>query len=115
MKNIREFCRKGAVAVTSTYAMAMTTVLAHAAGVWDGATTTITSILTELSAALKSIVVPVATVVLIFCFIMMMISQSQKKVEMYRTWCITIFICIVAIYAVPFIISLGTLIGSQFH
>ena len=114
MKNIREFCRKGAVAATSTYAMAMTTVLAHA-GVWDGASGTITNILNELSAALKSIVVTVATVVLIFCFIMMMISQSQKKVEMYRTWCITIFICIVAIYAVPFIINLGTLIGSQFH
>lgn len=113
MKNIREICRKGAAVATGIYAAGMTSVLAYA-GTWDGASTTISNILTELSTALKSIVVPIATVVLIFCFIMMMISQSQKKVETYRAWCITIFICIVAIYAVPFMITLAQTIGQQF-
>ena len=113
MKNIREICHKGAAVATGAYAMAMTTVMAHA-GVWDGASSTISNILTELSAALKSIVIPIATVALIFCFIMMMISQSQKKVETYRAWCITIFICIVAIFAVPFFIGLAQTIGEQF-
>ena len=84
-------------------------------GVWQGATTTIKGILTSLEAALKTIVVPIAGVALIFCFIMMLISQSQKKVESYRSWVITIVVSIVAIYAIPFIIELATLIGKTFR
>ncbi len=83
-------------------------------GEWAGAVTTFTGLLTTLEAALKAIVVPIATVALIACFILMMISQTQKKVDAYRTWCITIFSCIIAIYAVPFIIRLATSLGSQF-
>lgn len=113
MNKIRAFCQKGAMAATGIYATAMTTLMANA-GVWDGASTKISTILNDLSSALQSIVVPIATVALVFCFIMMMISQSQKKVETYRAWCITIFICIVAIFAVPFIINLAQSIGQTF-
>ena len=98
-------------ALLSTMAMAYAD---EGYGVWNGVTNTLTNVLGTLESALKSIVVPIAGVALIFCFIMMMISQSQKKVESYRTWCVTIIICIVAIYAVPFIINLASSIGTQF-
>lgn len=83
-------------------------------GVWQGAATTISGILTTLESALKSIVVPIAGVAFLFSLVMMLISQNQKKVESYRAWCITIFVCIVAIYAIPFIIKLAQTIGGTF-
>lgn len=72
------------------------------------------TMLGHLESTLKGLVVPIATVALIFCFIMMLVSQNQKKVESYRGWCITILICIVAIYAIPFLISVATTIGQSF-
>lgn len=83
-------------------------------GVWSNATSVVGNILVSLEAALKSIVVPIAGVALIFCFVLMLVSQSQKKVEAYRSWVVTIVICIVAIFAVPFIIGLASNIGQQF-
>lgn len=108
--------RNKALGVTAGLnAMLLTAMMTYAQyGVWNNATTTISNILTSLESALKSIVVPIAGCALIFCFIMMLVSQNQKKVETYRAWCVTIVICIVAIYAVPFIISLASNIGSQF-
>lgn len=103
-------------AVAGMNAMLMTTMLAHATteNPWANVTTTIIAIFTTLEVALKSIVVPIAGCALVACFIMMLVSQNQKKVEAYRSWFITIVICIIAIYAVPFIIGLAQNIGEQF-
>lgn len=96
-------------------AVMLTATMAYANyGVWSNATNVVGNILVSLEAALKSIVVPIAGVALIFCFILMLVSQNQKKVESYRSWCVTILICIVAIFAVPFIIGLASNIGQQF-
>lgn len=108
------FGSKIAGVATGVNAMWMSMVMAMATNPWTSATTTLTNILSTLETALKSIVTPIAGVALIFCFIMMLVSQNQKKVESYRSWCITIVICIVAIYAVPFIINLATSIGQAF-
>lgn len=96
-------------------ALILTTMMSYANhGVWSNVTSTMSNIFTTLESALKSIVVPIAGCALVFCFIMMLVSQSQKKVETYRAWVVTIFISIVAIYAVPFLINLASTIGSQF-
>ena len=114
MNNLMANSRKRAsMAMMGMYLMAMNSVVAYA-GTWDNAENTIKTILTDLGTALKNIVTPIATVALIFCFIMMLLSQSQKKVETYRSWCITIFICIVAIWAVNPIIELAKTVGSAF-
>lgn len=73
----------------------------------------ITSIFVSLRTTLTNVVGPIAGCALVFCFIMMLVSQNQKKVEAYRGWAITIFVCIVAIYAVDFIVSLATGIGQS--
>lgn len=107
---------KVAGAIAGLNAAWMMTVVAMAdMGPWTAANGALTNILTQLEAALKSIVVPIAGVALIFCFIMMLVSQNQKKVESYRSWCITIVICIVAIYAVPFIIKIAQQVGQSFN
>lgn len=87
---------------------------ATGAGVFDGATSQIKNIVNQLITALKTVAVPIATAALLFCIIMMLISQNQKKVESYRSWAITIFIGIIAIFAVDFIISLAETVGSGF-
>lgn len=109
--NVNRFM--GAVAgMNAIVATAMMTYANY--GVWNNATTVISNILGTLEGSLKSIVVPIAGCALVACFIMMLISQNQKKVEAYRGWCITIVICIIGIYAIPFITNLAKSIGQQF-
>ena len=112
----RKACTKIAAVSAGASALMLSVVPAFAddLGVWSGAATTITGILTSLEAALKTTVVPIAGVALLVCFIMMLISQNQKKVESYRSWMINIVIGIVAIYAIPFIIELAIIIGQTF-
>lgn len=112
MKNkLKSLVSKGC-AMAMVAAGSMTTALAT--NPWSSATSKISSLVGNLETALKSIVVPIAGCALVLCFIMMLVSQNQKKVEQYRTWVITIIICIVAIYAVPFIINLAQQIGQSF-
>lgn len=87
---------------------------AYATDVFAGATSQIKNIVEQLIGALKTVAVPIATAALLFCIIMMLISQNQKKVESYRSWAITIFIGIIAIFAVDFIIGLAETVGSGF-
>ncbi len=80
---------------------------------WGSAQEAVNGVFSSLESTLYAIVAPIAGCALIFCLIMMMVSQNQKKVETYRAWCITIVIAIVAIFAVPFIIKLATDIGNS--
>ena len=45
---------------------------------------------------------------------MMLVSQNQKKVEAYRGWAITFFVCVVGIFAVDFGIKLAATVGKEF-
>ena len=111
--NIRKNKLVGLVSGASTVAM-MTMVTAFAANPWAGATASITNVLNTLFTALQGIVGVVGMVVLIICGLLMMISKDQKKVDSARSWGTRAFICIVAIYAIPFIINLATQIGQTF-
>lgn len=81
---------------------------------FTGAETTIKTLFTNLQTALTNVVVPIATCAFIFCLIMMFASSNQKKVETYRGWAATIFLCVVGIFAVNFFITLAQTIGQSF-
>ena len=95
-------------------ALAATASVALAANPFTNAETTIKTLFTNLQAALTNIVVPIAACAFIFCLIMMLVSQNQKKVETYRSWLITIFVCVIGIFAVSFVITLAQTIGNSF-
>lgn len=83
-------------------------------GVWGNAANITGNLFTTLNSALMSVVVPVAGVIFVICLIMMMVSKEQKKVDTYRTWAITVFVCLIAIFAIPFVINLAKSIGQSF-
>ena len=85
---------------------------AHAANPWGNAETTLVNLFESLQTTLTNIVVPIAACAFIFCLIMMLVSSNQKKVEAYRSWAITIFVCVVGIFAVGFVINLAKSIGG---
>lgn len=91
-------------------------VLAYAASSdpFANATTVIEDIFGYLQTALTTVVVPIAACALVFCLIMMLVSQNQKKVEAYRGWAMTIFFCVIGIFAVNFIVGLAEQIGKAF-
>lgn len=99
---------------TGLSALMGTTVMALASNPFTNAETTITNIFGYLQTALTNVVVPIGACALIFCLIMMLVSQNQKKVEAYRGWAFTIFFCIIGIFAVNFIIGLAKQIGMAF-
>ena len=104
--------------VTGAYAMMNTALmLAYAAedNPFEPAQETITDIVEQLKDTLLAIVVPLATCAFVFCLIMMFVSQNQKKVEAYRSWAITIVICVVVIFAATFIFDQAELIGKSFN
>lgn len=103
----------GIIAGASTILMGMTTAYA-ANNPFANAEATINNLFTNLQAALVNVVVPIAACALIFCLIMMLVSTNQKKVEAYRSWAITIFVCVVGIFAVNFVITLAETIGKSF-
>lgn len=102
----------GVAAGASTMLMGMAT--AYAANPFGNAETTTKNLFTNLQTALTNVVVPIAACALIFCLIMMLVSQNQKKVEAYRGWAITIFVCVVGIFAVDFVIKLAETVGKAF-
>lgn len=115
-KNTETKCHilSAVIGFASAAVLTINTAFASGFGVWNNSAQIIGNLLTTLEGALKSIVTPVATVCLLIAFLIMMFSRNQKHVEAAKTWAITIGICIIAIYAIPFIISLAQSIGNSF-
>lgn len=84
-------------------------------GVWSGAATSIENMMKTLQNALLKIANPIAGAALVFCLIMTLVSQNQRTVETYKGWIKNIIVCLVAINAVGFIISIATNLGKQFQ
>ena len=93
--------------------MACNMLFALAANPWSGAESTLSTLFNDLRASLLKIVVPIAGCALVFCLIMMFVTSSQRKHEAYRSWAITIFLCLVGIFAIDFFLDLAETIGSS--
>lgn len=93
--------------------MVNNTVTALATNPFANAENTITDLFESLTTTLTNVAVPIAGCALVFCLLMMLFSTSQRKVETYRGWAITIFLCIVGIFAVNFVIDLAQDIGKS--
>lgn len=93
--------------------MACNIVYAFAANPWGGASNTLATLFTDLRNSVTRIVIPIAACAFIICFIGMFVTSSQKRHDAFRTWAITIFLCIIGIYAVDFFIGLAQTIGES--
>lgn len=83
-------------------------------GVWNNTTSIIGNLFQTLKDGLFSIVGPVVGAVLIICLITMALSGNQRHVESARQWAFRAFICLILVYAIPFILGLGQQIGESF-
>lgn len=111
---IQATCNKVAGVVTGTSTMLTGMVTSYATNPFAAAETTIKNIFTNLQSTLTNVVVPIAGSAFIFCLIMMLASQNQKKVETYRSWAIAIFVCVIGVFAADFVIKLAVAIGKAF-
>lgn len=96
-------------------ASTMMMVAAHADDPWGGLFGTLQNVFTPLQSHLQAIAIPVALAMSLFCLVMMLTTQNQKKVETYRSWLITIIVCVVVIFAMPYIINVAKTIGESIN